>query len=35
MNSSRAAEWRDFGQVEARLADLQARTREIFNRLMN
>jgi [glutamine synthetase] adenylyltransferase / [glutamine synthetase]-adenylyl-L-tyrosine phosphorylase len=32
---TRAAEWSDFGQVEARLADLQARTRDIFNRLMN
>jgi [glutamine synthetase] adenylyltransferase / [glutamine synthetase]-adenylyl-L-tyrosine phosphorylase len=32
---TRAAEWRDFGQVEARLADLQARTRDIFNRLMH
>src|SRR5471032_1282376 len=31
---TRAAEWNDFSQVEARLADLQARTREIFNRLM-
>jgi [glutamine synthetase] adenylyltransferase / [glutamine synthetase]-adenylyl-L-tyrosine phosphorylase len=31
---TRAAEWNDFSQVETRLADLQARTREIFNRLM-
>ena len=31
---TRAAEWNDFRQVETRLADLQARTREIFNRLM-
>jgi len=31
---TRAAEWNSFDQVEARLADLQARTRGIFNRLM-
>jgi glutamate-ammonia-ligase adenylyltransferase len=31
---TRAAGWHDFGQVEARLADLQARTRAIFQRLM-
>jgi [glutamine synthetase] adenylyltransferase / [glutamine synthetase]-adenylyl-L-tyrosine phosphorylase len=30
----RAAGWNDFAQVEARLSDLQVRTRDIFNRLL-
>jgi len=31
---TRAAGWNDFAMVQARLADLQTRTRDIFNRLM-
>jgi len=31
---TRAAGWNDFAQVQARLGDLQVRTREIFNRLL-
>jgi [glutamine synthetase] adenylyltransferase / [glutamine synthetase]-adenylyl-L-tyrosine phosphorylase len=31
---TRASGWSNFAQVEARLADLQARTRAIFNRLL-
>ncbi|HEY0265263.1 MAG TPA: bifunctional [glutamine synthetase] adenylyltransferase/[glutamine synthetase]-adenylyl-L-tyrosine phosphorylase [Rhizomicrobium sp.] len=32
---TRAAQWRNFAQVEARLAEMQAATRAVFNRLMN
>ncbi len=32
---TRAAEWQSFDQVEARLAEMQARTRAVFHRLMN
>jgi glutamate-ammonia-ligase adenylyltransferase len=31
---TRAAGWNDFAQVQARLGDLQTRTRDIFNRLL-
>jgi len=31
---TRAAEWSSFDQVQVRLADVQAQTRAIFNRVM-